>query len=152
MIWKKVEEKNVHTYIQAKEKYGKRKINPCFRYGNLHLRVDCPFNSKCYMCGKVGHKKSHCKTKARKTSHRKTFCTQHGDRRNNCRNQRKFVYVKINYVNVKMQRDTDSDITIINKATWKANRKSILKRTLKIECGMLGNKLYFIDEMICNIS
>lgn len=60
--------------------------------------------------------------------------------------------MKINNVNVKMQLDTDSDITIINKATWKANRKSILKRTLKIECDMLGKKLYFIGEMICNIS
>lgn len=89
MIWKKVKGKKC-TYIQAKEKYGKRKMNPCFRYGNLHLGVDCPFkNSKCYMCRKVGHKKSHSKTKARKTSHRKKFCTQHCDRRNNCREPKK---------------------------------------------------------------
>lgn len=56
----------------------------------------------------------------------------------------KKLYVEINNVSIEMQIDTGSDITIINKATWKTNEKPILKITSKIARGVLVEKLFLL--------
>lgn len=66
--------------------------------------------------------------------------------------KRKFVQVKINGKNVKLQLDTGSDISIINTATWIKIGRPLLKKTEKVARGISGRKLHFQGEFSCNIS
>lgn len=54
--------------------------------------------------------------------------------------------MKINYRNVKLQQNTDIDISIINTDTWKKIRKSKVKEAFKISCSAPGKKLYIKGE------
>ena len=66
--------------------------------------------------------------------------------------KRKFVQVKINGKNVKLQLDTGSDIFIINIETWIKVGRPLLKKTEKMARGISGRKLHFQGEFSCYIS
>ena len=66
--------------------------------------------------------------------------------------KRKFVFLKINNVKIKLQLDTGSDITIINEETWRKAGKPSLVTSKKIAYGVSGKKLNFLGEFTRNIS
>ena len=66
--------------------------------------------------------------------------------------KRKFVFVAINHIRIKLQLDTGSNITIINEKTWKILGKPSLLTRGKVARGISGKKLNFLDEFTYNIS
>ena len=65
--------------------------------------------------------------------------------------KRKFVYVMVNYINIKLQLDIGSDMIIINQKTWKKLGKPSLLALRKVAHGVSGKKINFLDEFACNI-
>ena len=111
---------------------NKGKSFECWSCAGSHLRKNCPFKDQpCTKCGLVGHRAFQCRTKENKQ--RQKFKSKvnvvlskeevrQGD-------ERKFVNTKINGHIVKLLLDTGSDISIIDKVTWK-----------RIECPKLEKK------------
>ena len=66
--------------------------------------------------------------------------------------ERKFVSVTINDINIELEFDTRSDITIINEKTWEKLSKHSLLTSRKDARGVSGRKWKFLYEIASNIS
>ena len=55
-------------------------------------------------------------------------------------------------IKIKLQLDTESDITIINEKTWKKLSKPSLLTSRKVARDVFGRKLNFFSEFACYIS
>ena len=71
---------------------------------------------------------------------------------NETRPKRKFVFITINNMKMKLQHNTGSDITIINEKTWRKESKPSLLTSRKVARGVLVKKLNFFDQFTCKIS
>lgn len=153
-----IEEKDVSRVHAIRPKKGivnKNVKKPtCFGCGGGHFKSECFFRDKnCYSCGNKGHINTHCKSKRKKIKSKKDIVNivlSHQEIEEG--QKRKFVQVKINGKNVKLQLDTGSDISIINTATWIKIGRPLLKKTEKVARGISGRKLHFQGEFSCNIS
>lgn len=116
---------------------------PCWLCGDVHWVKDCSYaKHTCKDCGKIGHKDGFCdydRSKQRKqiSNPPKTlyktkglFSTSKAD----IASRRKYVNVKINNCQVKLQVDTASDITVISLELY-----DILGRPSSIPCTELAN-------------
>ena len=63
---------------------------------------------------------------------------------------RKFIDVKLNDKNIRMQLDTESDIPIIDKKTWKAIGKPFLDLTRKVAQSVC-DKLILRGQITLNV-
>ena len=143
-IRKETRQHTPHKELKKPPKYN------CFRCGGKHWQNDCKYATlrlTCNTCGKVGHKGSHCPNKLRKARIQNTS-SSHTDEDNT----RKYVTVKINKQNVKMQLDSGSDLSIINVQTWKKINKPTVSRTRRLAKTVTGEKINFEGEILVSVS
>lgn len=89
---------------------------PCWLCGNLHHSDSCTYKThKCKTCDKTGHRDGYCKSAARV---KKGSPAVKGIQINHVMVNRKYVHVKLNNVDIELQLDSGSDVTIISKSNW----------------------------------
>ncbi|XP_036339780.1 uncharacterized protein K02A2.6-like [Rhagoletis pomonella] len=103
--------------------------SPCWFCGSMHYARNCSFkNHKCKKCNTTGHKDGYCKVKKVKQHENKGAYTKKKSNTDtmsktifavNNISSRKFTKVNINGIEVRLQLDTGSDITIISKEVLK---------------------------------
>jgi hypothetical protein len=115
----------------SKEKPEKNEENqsdtpssPCWNCGGLHYVQVCPFKEhECSECNNIGHKDGYCGKKIKKTKKQEKFSKSfHANaiyKVNQVSQNRKFLQLEIEFIPVKLQIDTASDITIISHDNWK---------------------------------
>lgn len=151
---------NTNTHNSDKNKPPKR---PCWLCGDVHWVRDCSYAKRtCKDCGKMGHKEGFCdydrSKHAKSNLHPKKptykskglFATS----KKEIASRRKFICVKINNRQVKLQVDTASDITVISMELY-----DFLGRPPSVHCTELANsasghrmslKFEFDCQMIAN--
>ena len=123
---------------ETKKKQNNLPSYPCSRCGALHWYKDCTFrNKKCFICNRVGHKSSHCRYKNKTSSYIKNTKSDKLDGANT----RKFVNVKMLNKSVKFQRDSGSDLRLINLHTGKRLGKSTMIKSSEIANSVTLGKL-----------
>ncbi|XP_058449093.1 uncharacterized protein K02A2.6-like [Malaya genurostris] len=103
----------------------KKPSYPCWLCGSLHYSQDCSYKyHKCSDCGSFGHREGYCDSaKSRKPRSRRKkrdvsakvvvvdVCS--------VQQRRRFVSVAVSGIDIRLQLDTASDITVISKDIWK---------------------------------
>ena len=137
-----------HNYPEKSQKKPDLPRYQCQRCGELHWQNDSPYGSwKCDMCRRNGHKASHCRPKGPCRSYVKTTRNQAEDE-----NVRKYVTVKIGDKDVRLQRDSDSDLSIINHHTCCKIGKQRMMRTKKVARSVTGERIRFEGEVTSNVT
>ncbi|XP_055612005.1 uncharacterized protein K02A2.6-like [Uranotaenia lowii] len=141
---------------------GKKTIpkTPCWLCGDFHYVRECPFqNSTCGKCKRRGHKEGYC---ASADSRKKPTNEHHPNIRKmkgvtlvqkvDVSKRRKFADVYLNGVNVKLQLDCASDITIISTQTWKTIGKPTINQTNIVATSASGNMLDVLGEFSAQVT
>lgn len=140
-----------HDYQRPRNLPGRN----CWNCGQNHWARDCPFKSHfCRVCKKRGHRDGYCpKPKRfnagnfknnRASSKVVSVNTTHVQQR------RKFITISINGCSTRLQFDTGSDITIINRSVWQRLGKPELKSTVRAKTAS-GSGLFLLGEFEANI-
>ncbi|XP_037810815.1 uncharacterized protein K02A2.6-like isoform X2 [Lucilia sericata] len=128
---------SVHSSKQRTPQNANKDLKPrrpCWQCGNMHFVRDCGYTThKCSQCGKVGHKEGFCSCFPDKKPNINKNNQQHQNKSNfkktrktiksvyattaACQNRR-YISLQINNVNLSLQHDTGSDVTIISKKNW----------------------------------
>ncbi|KXJ62390.1 hypothetical protein RP20_CCG014126 [Aedes albopictus] len=105
---------------------GKKPNTPCWLCGALHYVRDCSYrNHKCSDCGQFGHREGYCESaKPRKPGHRRFRKPDVSSKvvvvdECSVQQRRRFVSVGLSGTDIRLQLDTASDITVINRETWR---------------------------------
>lgn len=131
---------------------------PCWNCGALHYAKYCGYQQhKCTSCQQTGHKDGYCSSakRARRGSHSKQqqFSTRTISASiNSIQSKRRFVWVKINDIPVRLQLDTASDITIVSEQTWRRIGKPKAVPTIQCAKTASGEKLDLEFEFMCTVS
>ncbi|XP_041769576.1 uncharacterized protein K02A2.6-like [Anopheles merus] len=97
---------------------------PCWLCGDMHWVRECTYRShKCLDCARYGHREGHCNTASRK----KRFNVRQRNINTrvvtvnvrSIRERRRFVSIALNGTAVRLQLDTASDISVIDRRTWR---------------------------------
>ncbi|XP_055633598.1 uncharacterized protein K02A2.6-like [Toxorhynchites rutilus septentrionalis] len=155
---------------QQKRNFGRGKqqrnknipASPCWFCGEIHYTRDCSYRShKCNDWGNIGHREGYCSslrktTKAAPTNRkfrRSSYTTKTVSLLVNAVNKkRRFVQAQINGVDVRLQLDTGSDISVISKRMWeKIGRPPTMLATEKAATAS-GDALKLLFKFICTIS
>ena len=152
-----IEEKDISRVHAIRPKTGRAKKNvktpTCSGCGGGHIKSEFFCDKNCFSCGNKGNISAHCKSKRNEFKSKKDKVNIVLSRQEIEEEQkRKFVQVKINGKNVKLQLDTGSDISIVNTETWIKIGRPLLKKTEKVARWILGRKVHFQGEFSCNIS
>lgn len=101
---------------------------PCWCCGAMHFSRDCTYKQyKCSDCGLIGHREGYCSSAKKspkppvfkRKGHPGAFSSKTVSLLVNTVNKkRRFVQARINGVDVRLQLDTGSDISIVSKQTW----------------------------------
>ncbi|XP_046803784.1 uncharacterized protein LOC124419212 [Lucilia cuprina] len=118
-------ENQVHRLQLEKNKSNSKPNSPCWYYGGMHYARLCMYkNHKCEECNKLGHKEGYCFKRKNNKKHSDPSYNSGPEARSiftcNTINSslRKFATIKINGIDVKLQLDTGSDITIITEEVF----------------------------------
>ncbi|XP_058837817.1 uncharacterized protein K02A2.6-like [Topomyia yanbarensis] len=133
---------------------------PCWFCGGMHFVRDCTHRShKCKDCGIVGHREVYCSTAKRtsKASRNKKHPGSYATKSvslviNTVDKRRRFVTVMLNGVNVRLQLDTGSDISIISKRLWEKIGKPPTVPANEQAATASGDRLQFLFNFSCDIS
>ncbi|XP_055543004.1 uncharacterized protein K02A2.6-like [Wyeomyia smithii] len=119
---------------------GKKPNSPCWFCGGFHYVRDCSYkNHKCVDCSQTGHREGYCQSaKFRKAGSRRKrqpvstkvvavdVCS--------VEQRRKFVTVGLFGTDIRLQLDTASDITVINREIWrKIGSPALSSATVKVK-------------------
>ncbi|XP_062713126.1 uncharacterized protein K02A2.6-like [Aedes albopictus] len=123
----------------------------------MHYARDCTFaNHKCSSCQQLGHKEGYCSSARRsakgRRSNDKQFSTKTVVSVNSVQGKRRFVWVKLNNIPVRLQLDTASDITIVSKEVWERIGKPVAVPTLQNAKTASGEDLRLEFEFLCEVS
>ncbi|XP_058820892.1 uncharacterized protein K02A2.6-like [Topomyia yanbarensis] len=126
----------------------------------MHFVRDCTHRShKCKDCGIVGHREGYCSTAKRtsKASRNKKHPGSYATKSvslviNTVDKRRRFVTVMLNGVNVRLQLDTGSDISIISKRLWEKIGKPPTVPANEQAATASGDRLQFLFKFSCDIS
>ena len=125
----------------------------CYHYGKWYWMKFCPVKKKkfCKNCNKNSHNLTQCwyanKTRKPKIKIRQA---QSDDTVN--RNLRKYATVDIFNNSIKFQLDSGSDISIINRRTWRKLNKPILLKTDKTAKSATGEIINILGEVILTVT
>lgn len=123
----------------------------CWFCGQMHFAKNCTYqNHTCQNCRKVGHKEGFCGRMNKKRNY-KRFNRSNIISQVNSITERKYLQVIINGVQVKLQIDTASDITIVSEETWIKLGKPQCFPTQNLVKNASGQQLPLISEFTCNI-
>uniref|UniRef100_A0AAG5DR23 Reverse transcriptase domain-containing protein n=1 Tax=Anopheles atroparvus TaxID=41427 RepID=A0AAG5DR23_ANOAO len=136
------------------EKRADKPSRPCWLCGSLHWTRECTFKTHtCTQCGSVGHREGFCKQqRSRKQHHRKKYLPRRANMRsvtvnvNSLRHRRKFLSCTINGIQIRLQLDTASDLTVISRQLWKRIRRPRLTPPSVTARSASGNKLEIAGE------
>lgn len=145
------------TNIQQNGEMPKR---PCWQCGSMHFVRDCGYaNHKCVQCGKTGHKEGYCScfsgSKSSTNKNENTKKKNYFKARSNIKSvyttsctskNRRFVSVQINNVQIKLQHDTGSDLTIISHDNWVKIGKPLLLTSRHTPRDASANRIDIIGE------
>ncbi|XP_058449298.1 uncharacterized protein K02A2.6-like [Malaya genurostris] len=165
-----VQEKGNTHQQQSSKSEGKTPRKPCWQCGQMHFVRDCPFsNHQCKQCNRSGHKEGYCNCfskmksvssgeekklpnrprKSGKAKSRRIFIVNHIAQHSS---KRKYVTTIINGVEVKLQLDTASDITVISKRTWNSLGKPSIKKPTIQAMNASGKPLHLFGEFYCDVT
>ncbi|XP_025262986.1 uncharacterized protein LOC112637431 [Camponotus floridanus] len=110
------EKKTNPTTLHYEKKRNSTTLSPCYGCGSTkHRRDACPFkNATCRICKKTGHIARVCLSKQRNKINTVTLQGILGTGHR----YRKFAHITINNKPLKMQLDTEADVTTIGRETW----------------------------------
>ena len=122
--------------------------------GGQHIKKDCFFRDKiCFSCGHIDPRSSHCWSKQKKETKRKSQTNvnivlsknkiEEGQRR-------KYLNGRINGQTMKLLLDSGSDILVIKSKHGKKRLPTV--DTDKIAMGVSGKRFKLRGELKCNIS
>ncbi|XP_055543388.1 uncharacterized protein K02A2.6-like [Wyeomyia smithii] len=135
-----------------------RPATPCWKCGAMHYSKFCGFrNHKCADCHQVGHKEGYCSSARRSL---KSVKHRNGNLSiqtvtlavSSIQCKRRYVWVKINDVPVRLQLDTASDITIISEQVWMQIGHPAANPTTQTAKSASGEKLDLLYEFIGKVS
>ncbi|CAH8623518.1 unnamed protein product [Schistosoma rodhaini] len=134
--------------------------SPCWLCGGWHFKRFCPFKShRCTTCSRKGHKESHCKTRKRrqpkvysKRFKPRTVKVTVAANRIGSHNRRKYVSLKINGYDARLQLDTASDITLISRRTWEKIGRPRIFSTYQTAHGASGGIINIAGEVHCKVT
>ncbi|XP_055522812.1 uncharacterized protein K02A2.6-like [Wyeomyia smithii] len=135
-----------------------RPATPCWKCGVMHYSKFCGFrNHKCADCHQVGHKEGYCSSARRSL---KSVKHRNGNLSiqtvtlavSSIQCKRRYVWVKINDVPVRLQLDTASDITIISEQVWKQIGHPAANPTTQTAKSASGEKLDLLYEFVGKVS
>ncbi|CAI2725915.1 unnamed protein product [Schistosoma spindalis] len=121
-------------------------------------------SSPCWLCGgwhfkRKGHKESHCKNRKRRQQKKypKRFKTQTAKvtvalHKAGSHHRRKYVSLKINGYDARLQLDTVSDITLISRRTWVKIGRPRIYPTLQSIHSASGGILNIAGEIHCEVT
>ncbi|XP_058817794.1 uncharacterized protein K02A2.6-like [Topomyia yanbarensis] len=132
---------------------------PCWKCGQLHYVRECPFHDhRCRDCNNVGHKEGYCQcvsSNPGKKRHwkQKSFQTKgiYSVRQVAARDRRKYVTVLINNVEVELQLDCASDISLITERNWERIGRPPTKLPSQQARTVSGQPLPLIAEIDCDV-
>ncbi|XP_041771477.1 uncharacterized protein K02A2.6-like [Anopheles merus] len=147
------------NFQSRKHEYKRPQTLPgrnCWLCGKNHWARDCPFKSNvCRVCKKKGHRDGYC-PKPKRYSDSPTYRNKFSSRvvsvnTTNVQQRRKYINIFINNVSTRLQFDTGSDITIINRNVWQRLGKPELKRTVSARTAS-GSGLFLLGEFEANVT
>ncbi|XP_053663457.1 uncharacterized protein K02A2.6-like [Anopheles marshallii] len=130
---------------------------PCWLCGSLHWTRECTFRThKCTQCGIMGHREGYCKQQKRQPQRKKPFIKQTSMRSvtvnvHSIRSRRKYVNIKLNGKQIRLQLDTGSDISVISRTLWRTIGSPQLTPPSVIAKSASGDKLGILGEFQANI-
>ena len=126
----------------------------CWKCGQWHFVKFCPFwNHVCQTCGRAGHLESRCFNKSPVRNPKQfrnqsnfvfTSCSE------NAQKSRRYITIQINHIDVTLQLDTASDITIISRKTWCLLGKPKYQPAMRIARNASGHNIPFVGEFHCD--
>ncbi|XP_037806223.1 uncharacterized protein K02A2.6-like [Lucilia sericata] len=160
----------VHSSKQRTPQNANKDLKPrrsCWQCGNMHFVRDCGYTThKCSQCGKVGHKEGFCSCFPDKKPNISKNNQQHQNKSNfkktrktiksvyattaACKNRR-YISLQINNVNLSLQHDTGSDVTIISKKNWVKIGKPTLKISQHKPRDASTNEINIIGQFQCTV-
>ncbi|XP_038121421.1 uncharacterized protein K02A2.6-like [Culex quinquefasciatus] len=156
---------NNNPHISSNSRGGSSKNNnkprtPCWKCGELHYVEFCQYlNHLCRDCNRDGHKDGYCqcvrsnpgKKRREKSSQpvhtRGIYVRQLAVHRN-----RKFVTVVINHVELQLQLDCASDITVLTEASWNRIGRPPMEPPSQQARTASGQPLDLIGEIVCDVT
>ncbi|XP_052561902.1 uncharacterized protein LOC120426364 [Culex pipiens pallens] len=162
---KSINSNNNNPRISSNSRGGSSKNNnkprtPCWKCGELHYVEFCQYlNHRCRDCNRVGHKDGYCqcvrsnpgkkrREKSSKPAHtRGIYVKQLAVHRN-----RKFVTVVINHVELQLQLDCASDITVLTEASWNRIGRPPMEPPSQQARTASGQPLDLIGEIVCDVT
>ncbi|XP_053686447.1 uncharacterized protein K02A2.6-like [Sabethes cyaneus] len=133
---------------------------PCWYCGAMHFVKDCNYKShECEECGIIGHREGYCSSvkQNRKATHRKRQQPERYETKavnlslNAANNRRRYVQSQLNGVEVQLQLDTESDVSIVSKQTWERIGRPPTSPARKKVTTATGDPLPFLLKFECDI-
>ncbi|XP_053699240.1 uncharacterized protein K02A2.6-like [Sabethes cyaneus] len=133
---------------------------PCWYCGAMHFVKDCNYKShECEECGIIGHREGYCSSvkQNRKATHRKRQQPERYETKavnlslNAANNRRRYVQSQLNGVEVQLQLDTGSDVSIVSKQTWERIGRPPTSPARKKVMTATGDPLPFLFKFECDI-
>ncbi|XP_055615351.1 uncharacterized protein K02A2.6-like [Toxorhynchites rutilus septentrionalis] len=149
---------NQRSYQQQQHQQRKSgPASPCWNCGAMHYAKECSFiNHKCSSCNQSGHKEGYCSSAKRSAKRRKPYNKQFSTKTvvsvNSVQGKRRFVWVKLNDIPVRLQLDTASDITIVSKQIWERIGRPAAVPTVQSAKTASGEDLRLEFEFSCTVS
>ncbi|XP_055604188.1 uncharacterized protein K02A2.6-like [Uranotaenia lowii] len=159
--------KRHHHHHRNNNKHPAAKVNssnknlpstPCWLCGAMHYVRDCSFKGhKCSTCGNTGHREGYCSTarQNRKFSSRnnkphRVYTKTVSVLVNKLHNSRRFVQAKLDGIDVRLQLDTGSDISVISLKTWERMGKLPGTRSFRSAESASGDHLRLLFRFDCD--
>ncbi|XP_058456755.1 uncharacterized protein K02A2.6-like [Malaya genurostris] len=140
-----------------------------FKIGKKNHLANLKITSQTLLCNRSGHKEGYCNCfskmksvssgeekklpnrprKSGKAKSRRIFIVNHIAQHSS---KRKYVTTIINGVEVKLQLDTASDITVISKRTWNSLGKPSIKKPTIQAMNASGKPLHLFGEFHCDVT
>ncbi|XP_055622961.1 uncharacterized protein K02A2.6-like [Toxorhynchites rutilus septentrionalis] len=149
---------NQRSYQQQQHQQRKSSpASPCWNCGAMHYAKECSsINHKCSSCNQLGHKEGYCSSAKRSAKRRKPYNKQFSTKTvvsvNSVQGKRRFVWVKLNDIPIRLQLDTASDITIVSKQVWERIGRPAAVPTVQSAKTASVEELRLEFEFSCTVS
>ncbi|XP_055591080.1 uncharacterized protein K02A2.6-like [Uranotaenia lowii] len=173
-----VEKKHSSSMVQAVRQFKKQSSHqskqpppandkvppsPCWQCGAMHFVKDCNFaKHTCKQCGKIGHREGYCSCSSKFSA-----SSSAGDKRGKPKNRtlrmktiqlkqirsrRRYLTVDFNGVQVKLQLDCGSDISVVSQDVWNKIGGPTINATQMQATTASGGPLELLGEFTSSVT
>ncbi|XP_065076498.1 uncharacterized protein K02A2.6-like [Ochlerotatus camptorhynchus] len=120
--------------------------SPCWNCGAMHFNRDCTYKQhKSNDCGLVGHREGYCSSVRKKPQ---IIGFQVERPTESCLNEN----TQVNGVDVRLQLDTGSDISVVSKRIWEKVGKPPIMPSTERAATASGDPLKLLFKFVCTVS